>query len=222
MNHIITYYHFPLSPPSRAGLLFVRALGIKHNLKILNLSNGEQNSPEFLKINPFHTVPAIDDNGFYVYDSSIIMKYLSKQYAKDDSLFPNDPKKSTLVEERLYFSTNYMFQAFREYIIPVMFRNDQPSAEKAKEFDQSLRQLNDFLENEEWIAGKHMTIADFSIITIVSTAETIMFDLNKYANICAWYKKAKEAMASFGYEEVNQSGADQFGEVFKTKLKQFV
>ncbi|XP_044745310.1 glutathione S-transferase D1-like [Coccinella septempunctata] len=221
-NHTITYYHFPLSPPSRAALLLVRALGIKHDLKIVNITNGEQNTPEFLKINPFHTVPAIDDNGFYVYDSSIIMKYLSKKYAKDDSLFPNDTKKCTIVEERLYFASNYLFQSFRDYIIPVMFGNEQPSTEKAKAFDQNLRQLNDFLENEKWVAGTNITVADFSIITIVSTAEAIMFDVNKYANVSAWYKRSKEAMASFGYEEINQSGAEQFGNVFKTKLKQFV
>ncbi|KAK9881160.1 hypothetical protein WA026_014509 [Henosepilachna vigintioctopunctata] len=219
-NHIITFYHFPLSPPSRAALLFLKALGIKHSLKIVNLLSGEQNSSEFLKINPFHTVPAIDDGGFFVYDSSIIMKYLSKQYAKDDSLFPNDPKSGTLVEERMYFSSNYLFPKLREYFVPVLFENTQPSTEKAKHFEEYMKLLDQFLENEIWIAGKNLTMADFSIITIISTAEAIMFQINKYPNVAAWYKRAKEAMASFGYEEVNQAGADEFGNLFKSKLEQ--
>ncbi|KAL3277733.1 hypothetical protein HHI36_013073 [Cryptolaemus montrouzieri] len=219
VNHSITFYHYPLSPPSRAALLVVRTLGIKHDLKIVDIFNGEQHSPAYLKINPFHTVPTVDDGGFYLYDSCVIMKYLSKQYAKDDSLFPKEPRKAALVGLRMYFGSNYLFPALRDYFAPVFFENVQPSTEKAKKFEERLQQLNDFLENETWVAGKDLTIADFCIVSIVSTAEAIMFHVNKYPNVSTWYKRAKEAMAPFGYEEIMQDGSDKFGNAFKEKLK---
>lgn len=50
VNHTIDFYHFPGSPPSRAALLLVMALGLKHNVKMVNLMEGEQLKPDFLKV----------------------------------------------------------------------------------------------------------------------------------------------------------------------------
>ncbi|KAJ8972605.1 hypothetical protein NQ314_000096 [Rhamnusium bicolor] len=45
------------------------------------------------------------------------------------------------------------------------------------------------------------------------------FDLTKYENLWQWYQRAKTAMSGFGYDEINQSGADAFGGIYKSKLK---
>ncbi|XP_074041108.1 glutathione S-transferase 1-1 isoform X3 [Leptinotarsa decemlineata] len=114
-NHTIDIYFFTMSPPSRAALLLMRALGLKHNIKIVNVLAGEQMNPEFIKINPLHTIPVINDGGFILPDSNAIMKYLVDQYAKDDSLFPRDPKKSAIVIQRLFFVSGYLFPRFVAY-----------------------------------------------------------------------------------------------------------
>ncbi|KAJ8951397.1 hypothetical protein NQ317_012232 [Molorchus minor] len=220
VNHTIDIYYFPLSPPSRCALLLIRALGLKHNIKIINIPAGEQMAPEFLKINPLHTIPAINDDGFILYDSHAIIKYLANQYGKDDSLCPKDPKKEAIVNQRLFFDATYLFPRFADFAGPTIFTGRSPSDESRKKLAEALQHIDNFLKNQQWIAGANMTIADFSIISSISTIDALgEFDLTTYGNVWQWYQRAKDAMSSFGYDEVNQTGATAFGEAFKSKLK---
>ncbi|XP_019870085.2 glutathione S-transferase 1 [Aethina tumida] len=218
-NHTIDIYFFSLSPPSRATLMLIRALGLKHNVKIVDITQKEQFKPEFLKINPMHTVPTMDDHGFILWESHVIMKYLSNQYAKDDSLYPQDAKKAAVVDQRLYFTAGTLFPRLGDFCGPVLFAGQQPQEDKREKVDEALKTLDMFLINQTWLAGQYLTIADFSVIAIVSTAEaTGQFNIQKYDNLWAWYQRAQNAMAGFGYEDINQVGANAFGNAFKSRL----
>lgn len=72
----LTLYFTDLSPPVRATLLTIKALGLDVNFKEINLLAGEHLQPEFLKKNPLHTVPTLEDDGFVVVDSHAINAYL--------------------------------------------------------------------------------------------------------------------------------------------------
>lgn len=45
-----------------------------------------------------------------------------------------------------------------------------------------------------------------------------MFDLSKYTNISNWFQRCKKALSDYGYEEINQAGADMIANIFKSKL----
>lgn len=49
-------YHNALSPPSRTALLAIRNLGLEVDVKVIDTYKGEQNTPDYLKINPLHQV----------------------------------------------------------------------------------------------------------------------------------------------------------------------
>lgn len=46
----IDFYYFPPSPPCRSVMLLARTLGIELNLKLVNVLEGEQMNPEYLKV----------------------------------------------------------------------------------------------------------------------------------------------------------------------------
>lgn len=54
-------------------------------------------------MNPQHTIPLLDDDGYFLADSHAINAYLVGKYGKDDSLYPKDLKKRGKVDERLHF-----------------------------------------------------------------------------------------------------------------------
>ncbi|XP_019766435.2 glutathione S-transferase D7 isoform X3 [Dendroctonus ponderosae] len=111
----IDIYYYSPSPPSRAVLMLMKALGLEHNIKITNVVIGESKKPEFIKMNPLHTIPLITDNDWHLYDSHVIMQYLVDKYAKDDSLYPKDLKKRAIVNLRLFFDACYLFPKFGAY-----------------------------------------------------------------------------------------------------------
>jgi glutathione S-transferase len=102
-----------LSPPSRAVLITAQALGIELELKNVDLAKGEHRRPEYLQLNPLHTVPTLIDGETIITDSHAINAYLVRKYSSDDKLYPRDHSKRALVDQRLHFDTGILFNSFR-------------------------------------------------------------------------------------------------------------
>lgn len=63
----------------------------------------------YFQMNPQHTIPTMDDDGFIIWDSHAIMGYLVGKYGKSNSLYPENPKKRAVIDQRLHFDSNYLF-----------------------------------------------------------------------------------------------------------------
>lgn len=66
-----------------------------------------------MKINPQHTVPTLDDNGFILTESRAIIVYLVEKYAPGNSLYPADVKQKALINQRLQFDVGTFYQRLR-------------------------------------------------------------------------------------------------------------
>lgn len=64
-------------------------------------------------MNPCHTLPVIDDDGFVLWESRSIMQYLCNQYAPDSTLYPRDFAKRATVDRLLYFDLKTLSHAVR-------------------------------------------------------------------------------------------------------------
>merc|ERR1711942_20540 len=212
----LDFYYMSLSAPCRAPMLTAKAVGVELNMKTLNLFTGEQNTPEFLAINPQHCVPTLVDGDLKLWESRAICTYLASQYGKDDSLYPKDPKKRALVDRFLYFDMGTLYHRFGEYVYPVMFRGqDKPDPEKLEKLNEAFGWLNGWLEGKKYITGDTVTVADHSLVASVSTFVAGGIDVSKYPNIVAWLEECKKLP---GYDEVNTPGAEEFGKMAKAKL----
>lgn len=114
---VLTLYHFPPSAPSRGALLAARAIGVDIDIQIVDLFAKEQLQPDFLKVNPQHTIPTLVDGDFTVWDSHAIGPYLAKTYGKEDTLYPSDPKKKAIVDQRLYFDCGTFYPRVRQICV---------------------------------------------------------------------------------------------------------
>eukprot|EP00099_Drosophila_melanogaster_P015994 NP_524912.1 glutathione S transferase D2 [Drosophila melanogaster] len=186
------FYYMPGGGGCRTVIMVAKALGLELNKKLLNTMEGEQLKPEFVKLNPQHTIPTLVDNGFSIWESRAIAVYLVEKYGKDDYLLPNDPKKRAVINQRLYFDMGTLYESFAKYYYP-LFRTGKPgSDEDLKRIETAFGFLDTFLEGQEYVAGDQLTVADIAILSTVSTFEVSEFDFSKYSNVSRWYDNAKK------------------------------
>jgi glutathione S-transferase len=114
-----TLYYLPPSPPCRTVLLLSRILNIEFNLKTLNVLESEQLNADFVNLNPQHTIPTLEDHdaGIVLWESRVILTYLTSVHAKDDNLYPKDIVKRALVDQRLAFDLSTLYQRMVEYFV---------------------------------------------------------------------------------------------------------
>uniref|UniRef100_A0A2L2Y2Q9 Glutathione S-transferase 1, isoform C n=1 Tax=Parasteatoda tepidariorum TaxID=114398 RepID=A0A2L2Y2Q9_PARTP len=188
----IVMYGMEASPACAAVRLTLGHLGIAFETKIVELSTRDQFKPEFLKINPQHVVPTIDDNGFILWESRAILGYLVDQHAPGSSLYPKDPKERAIVDRLLYFDIGTLYKAIGEYLYPVLFFG-QPefSSEKKEAIDKALGFLEGFLGTTSYVAGNHLTIADLSIASSLNFIYTFDYDFSAFPKITAWMNKMR-------------------------------
>ncbi|XP_036331248.1 glutathione S-transferase 1-like [Rhagoletis pomonella] len=218
----LVLYGVDASPPVRACKLTLAALGLQYEYKLVKLLDGEHRTAEFERKNPQHTVPVLEDDGQYIWDSHAIIAYLVRRYAKDDSLYPKDFLKRAVVDQRLHFESGVLFQGcLRNIALPVFYDNesDVPRA-KIDAIYEAYDFLEAFLGDEPYMCGKTITLADFSIVSTVSSFEELApIDAAKNPKLKAWL--ARISQLSY-YNQANGYGAKMLIDMFKEKIKRIV
>ncbi|XP_022208487.1 glutathione S-transferase 1-1-like [Drosophila obscura] len=205
------FYYRPGSAPCRSVLMTAKAIGVEFDKKIiLNTRAGDQFKPEYLKINPQHTIPTLHDNGFALWESRAIMVYLVQKYAKDDRLFPKDVQKQALINQRLYFDMDTLYKSFAEYYYPQIFRKEAPNADLYKKIESAFELFNTFLDGQTYAAGDY-SLADIALLASVSTFDVAGFDYKRYANVAKWYEHVKELTPGW---VINWTGCLEFRKYF--------
>ena len=88
----IDFYHGHGSPYSWRVWLALEAKGVPYNLKVMSFAAGDTRKPEFVALNPRHTVPTIVDDGHAVWESVAILEYLDERFGSGTRLYPGDAK----------------------------------------------------------------------------------------------------------------------------------
>ncbi|KAH8306484.1 hypothetical protein KR018_012669, partial [Drosophila ironensis] len=211
-SSIMDLYYMPRGSGCRTVLMVAKAVGVELNKKLLNTTEKEQLRPEFLKLNPQHTIPTLVDNGFSIWESRAIAVYLVEAYAKDDSLYPKDPQKRAVVNQRLFFDLGTLFDSLAKYYYPILRTGHFGPLEEFKRAQAAFEFLNTFLEGQDYVAGNQLTLADISILSTVSTFDVFEFEIAQYPNVNRWYENAKKVTP--GWED-NLQGMQLMKERFE-------
>ncbi|XP_021693938.1 glutathione S-transferase 1 [Aedes aegypti] len=198
------FYYLPGSAPCRAVQMTAATVGVELNPKLVNLMNGDQLKPEFLKLNPQHCLPTLVDGDFVLWESRAIAIYLVEQYGDSDQLYPKQPRQRAVVNQRLFYDATVLYPRFAEAFYPEMKLPGESGREK---LDQAVEMLDKFLEGKQFVAGGDgLTVADISILATMTTFDVAGYDLGKYRNVGEWYKRVSAVTP--GWKE-NRRGALQ-------------
>ncbi|KAK5642106.1 hypothetical protein RI129_008273 [Pyrocoelia pectoralis] len=173
----------------------------------------EQYNPEFLKINPQHTIPTLDDDGKIIWDSHAIMIYLVTKYGKDNSLYPEAPFMRAVINQRLHFDSGVVYSTFIRIISLLMNKiSTTIMSELANEAHVAYDFLEKFLEGHLWVACEFLTLADLSLIPSITTLDIFVPINEKYPNITNWIKRAEQ----LPYYHINKKGLEICRNLAKT------
>ena len=142
----------------------LEAMGLSYSVHVVNLMEGDQHKPKFLKISPNGRIPAIIDrsnDNLHMFESGAIMIYLAE---KTGQLISSDPSQKAKVLEWLMFQmggigpmmgqANVFFRYFPEKIPAAIDRYQ-------KESRRLFEVLDKHLYKNEWLAEKY-SIADIA------------------------------------------------------------
>ncbi|XP_063709339.1 glutathione S-transferase D4-like [Culicoides brevitarsis] len=208
-------YYMPEGAPSRGVLFLVRYLNLDVQLKVVRTYKDEHKDPAFLKLNPAHTVPVLEDNGLVLVDSQAIAVYLIEQYATKTNLFGNSVKERALVLQRLFFNAT-IFHEFKSLCAPIITgavqKYDQTTLKKLFE---TVELLEIYLKDQDFVAGKYVTVADFFIVNNIITMMRLNMDLSTFKHVNEWIVRMKTLT---GFQECDQ-GAVACANLVLPKLK---
>jgi len=94
----ITLYDIHLSPHARKVRLLAAELNIPLNKVTRDPRTGETRTPEYLAKNPNGRVPTLEEDGFVLWESPAILKYLAAKHP-DRALCGGDAKTQALVDQ---------------------------------------------------------------------------------------------------------------------------
>lgn len=189
------------------------------SIRAMNLKDGDHLTPEFLKLNPLHTIPVLDDDGVVITDSHVICSYLADKYAVDESLYPKDKVKRMQVDARLYFDCGHLFPRVRIMVEPIIYFGEHEITEQKISYMQKAYDgLEKALTSSKYLCGDQLTIADLCCVASVSTG--ILFapiEEDKFPNVKAWVERMSELPY---YQKNNQDGADILCNFVKAKMEE--
>jgi len=212
MSPNLTLYFTTGSPPARACLLLARYLKLDIDVKQVNLTSGEHYSEEFSKLNPVNKVPVLVDGDFVLTESRAILAYLVSTRQPGSDLYPSGPQERALVDQRLYYDATNVFEKLAQLVRPGIFHKVRTVSKERKDaVREVLKVLNGFLSGNEYFAGDKLTIADFSILTSVTSFVEMGYDMSEYSNLNKWYEMLK-SLPDF---EENLDGAKYLAGILK-------
>lgn len=191
---MIKLYTFPASSNSRKVRIALLEKGLEFERVNVDLAKREHKNPEYLKIHPLGQVPALDDEGFVVYDSTIINEYLEDEYPYP-SLLPSDSEgraRARLMEDLRDSQFNPLcVQIMREQRKPEGERDPKVIENGKAEMQKHFERIEKALEEREYLAGP-FSLADIAFMPNIDMLERLQIQVDpKYKNTLAWIARLK-------------------------------
>ena len=191
---MIKLYSYGPSSHSRKVRAALIEKGLEFERVNVDLSKKEQKSPEYLKIHPFGLVPALDDEGFILYDSTIINEYLEDEYPYPP-LMPKDSEgraQVRLMEDLRDSQFNPAAGQLNRELRKSEDEREQKVIEQARaKITECFDRLEKELQGRQYLAGE-FSLADIAFYPNIDTLERIQVQVDaKYKNLLAWIARLK-------------------------------
>ncbi|MDB5611128.1 MAG: Glutathione S-transferase [Bradyrhizobium sp.] len=208
-------YSIPGSPFGRAVLATLEEKGAPYRLS--PVAPGTFRSPEHLARHPFGRVPVMEHNGFRLYETQAILRYLDR--VRPNPVFtPVDPERAARMDQAMNVNDWYLFQGvgnvigFHRVIGPRLMglMPDEAAIEAAMPKARAVfEELSRLLGAQAYFAGEAVSLADLMIAPQIGfftqTPEWSVLGA-PHANLVAWLARmeARPSLKATTWERVSE------------------
>jgi len=192
---MIDLYYWP-TPNGHKISIMLEECALEYTTVPVNIGQGDQFAPEFLKISPNNRMPAIVDHetGTTVFEGGAILIYLAE---KSGRLLPTDGKARIEALQWLFWQAGGLgpmagqLSHFVSYVRePVQYAHDR----YRNEYDRLLAVMDVRLRDREFLAVEY-SIADIAAFPWVLPYKRLGNDLDKFVNLRRWFDSIKQRPA---------------------------
>jgi glutathione S-transferase len=185
----------PMSTCTRKVLTTLAETHTPYELVVVDFAKGEHKQPPHTLRQPFGQVPALEDDGFALYESRAMCRYLNDKV--DGPLVPRDLRARAVAEQWISIeSANFSGHAMK-FVYQYTFKRDVEAKvleAAGQALDKTLGIMDAQLAKHPYIAGSTFTLADICYMpyleyVMASPAKEIVA---KHPNVSAWWTKISD------------------------------
>jgi glutathione S-transferase len=150
-------------------------LGIPYELVTVDLSKGEHKRPDYLRVHPMGSVPALEDDGQAVFESAAILQHLADRHPEKGLA----PAVGTAARGEYYAWMMFCMAtlepalatvASHTHFLPEAERVPSEAERGRKRFAELARMLEEKLRGRDFLVGDGFTAADVLLASILGWA----------------------------------------------------
>ncbi|HTO45560.1 MAG TPA: glutathione S-transferase family protein [Burkholderiales bacterium] len=201
-------YYDPLTVNCKKVVAGFGLLGAEFEKSHVDYFGGGHKAPEYVKINPNASLPALVDGDFTLWESNAILQYVADQKEAFD-YYPRDPKvradihRWQLWEAAHWFPSCYVFLV--ENVVKPLLKAEPDKATIEKETPNWHRLANILdarLADQRWLCGDKVTIADISVAAPMHLHPYQKLPLAAHPNLRRWMTEDVEQLPSWKATDV--------------------
>jgi len=191
---MIKLYDFLPCPFGQKVRIILAEKGLSYELIQIDMTQGEQRKPEFLRLNPFGRVPVLVDEDITVYDSTIIAEYLEDEYP-EPPLLPAVGASALRARARTW--EDFADTSFTAQVGQLMGEMGKPEGDRdparLQRAQRSIERVLDFLNHElqgqEFLA-QQFSVADIAFVPRLVVLKDLGLELGQNrANVEGWLNR---------------------------------
>jgi glutathione S-transferase len=183
-------------------------LGIDYEHIPIEIGDAGARTPEFLAVNPNGRLPAIDDDGFVLWESLAITLYLAKKHG---TLYPATLEGEARTWQWSLWALNEVDRGVNIWSLhairlPPADRDPAKLAEALKVIEKPFKVLDDALADRAYLIGDDFSVADLNVAAVISRA--IDMDLSATPRLRDWLMRCLERPAAREARRLRQMSDD--------------
>ncbi len=156
------------------ALWIAKELGLEHEHVPIEIGEAGARKADYLSINPNGRLPAIEDDGFILWESLAITLYLAKKHSTG-RLYPAAPRDEAKTWQWTLWALNEVDRGVNIWSLhavrlPPEDRDAQKLTEALKVIAGPFRVLDAALAERPYLIGDEFTVADLNVAAVISRA----------------------------------------------------